>query len=433
MSPLGLSLLASLLVGSPAPQDVTDSGGLDRTPESRARIASALTSFAREEDAAAVDTLVDELSSLGPFLLPALHAHLAGLPEPGLPADRGEAAGVDALVLALGRPPVARWVAGLLEAEDAGLPGAERAAALRLLEPVARAEDLALALELSSESIGEPAGTSLRRPLHELALRVVADDPAALVLIPRHVAQPDGSAHSLLVRAIGAEADEAGWDALVALIGVDDALDRATLLSVAELARRHPGTAPPDLGAQVSTYLAEDDSTLVRHALTALGALDHQDAIEPLIELLESEAPAIAQAAHGALKDLTGLGLPASAPRWELWLAEEQRWWRAEAPRLIAQLTGGEQSESRHRLRRDELAAELVRVVEGGSPLLRREACDALGALGAKSAVPALRQLALDTDPESRLHASAVRALARIGVELVLPAPDTFALSGARR
>ena len=424
MSTFGLTLLVSLFLSTSAPEHGLEQNVAERAEAARARVASALADYSRaggEEDATA---LVQDLRELQAELLPALFAHLAEQPLTGTRGGLPELRGVYAVARDLGRPTVVQFLTGLVETESLGAAG--RAAALALLDPVAQAEDLGLALELYADPSEAGAAGARRRQLHELALRVVRDDPDAVKLIPLQASSHEGPARSLLVRAIGAEANESGWEALVSLLGSDAALDRATLASVAELARRWPGTAPAGLGEQIATYYDDEDRTLARYALEAVAALDDQSSLPRLIDLLLDAEPTVAATAHEALRALTGLGLPADAARWRQWMESEERWWRTEAPALLADLSGGALSDSRsalrvlsrHRLRRDEIAAELLRTLERGAPILRPDICEALGHLGAKNAAPALVELVRTTDPDSSLHASAADALSRLGIPL---------------
>ncbi len=364
---------------------------------------------------------VNALISLGPGLLRE-YVQVLGeqrLPD-ATPLDDGRRQALLEATELLGRGTVITFLEEFVGAPDNSLN--IRRGALQMLAQVGRRKELQLALELCADENSEVVEASLRQPLCESVQALIQNDTGTHVEIRSTAPTLDPTAASSLIRAAAEDKSEDAWLTLERLLGTSSQLDRVTLTSIGQLARRAPGTAPPLLIEEVAKYLTGEDQLLVRRAITTLGAMDAQDQYEPLITLLDHEQGDIQRAAHLALVEVTGLSLPADSRRWRRWLKTENDWWRLEAPALLKQVACGQlgstraalHSLSRHRLRRDEIALEIMPLLELDSPELRSAACEALGVLGAKIAVPAIEKLKDYFGEANESSGAAAAALSRL-------------------
>ena len=177
--------------------------------------------------------------------------------------------------------------------------------------------------------------------------------------------------------------------------------------------------------------LASMDETAVLFATETLGELGDVEAVPELIELLEPADTAISKAAYRALCGTTGRRLRHDLGAWEGWYLSELTWLRRDLPVLARALHGDDARVARtavdelaaHPLFPDELAGELVLLLDSDDVQLAGSACAALGRLHARAAVPALVEVLDDRHADPATHVAARDALQQItGLELPLDA-----------
>jgi hypothetical protein len=126
--------------------------------------------------------------------------------------------------------------------------------------------------------------------------------------------------------------------------------------------------------------------------------------------------------AHNALRQVSGVDLPAQSSAWQHWYAEEQRWLAEDGTRSIERLHSEDDAAvvsavrdlSEHTLHRDRIALELSPFLSShASPAVRGQICLALARLGSKQALPDLIEALEDEDPTVRRHAQT--ALSSLG------------------
>ena len=284
--------------------------------------------------------------------------------------------------------------------------------ALKILAEVGRGEDIRLALE-----VHDPASTE---ELEETVARILKRDAAAYATLKNHVREQSPDNASTLVRAAGATASYAGLQMLLELLDTDPGLDRVLVTHIGRIGQAAPWHVNDQARGSVRGYLNSSDEQTLRGALYAIGGLGDSESVETAIGLLESESQSVREAAHWALKAITGLGFSASHDRWVSWHATESRWYEEQSRRLFSQLSTSSprgiadalEQLSMRRYRREAIAEQVVVLLNHADPFVRRAACHALRNLHTASAAPALLASMADTDQSVALEAwNALKAI----------------------
>jgi HEAT repeat protein len=367
----------------------------------------------------------------------AARAWLALRGEGTLRAEGFEALSEDQeLVLGLAAPLLPRAEA-LLAAKSVARSDApsvaSRLAALELAGCHASASelDLVAALARPDQEDPEPA----MAPAFEAALaEVLGRDQRSYDALDALVAR-DPELSSSVARAVGRAGQAAGLEWLAGR--VDDPLaGSAALQEVERLAPRAAQELAAEVAEAVRPILRGEDSARRKHAMRTLGALGDDASVPDLLAFLAQGEPGERQAAHAALRAITGRNLPARADLWLAWYQGELRWLREQGPALLERLASADEaavlaaarSLAERGLYRAQAAEHLARLLaEHPSPAVRAEACSGLERLGARFQLQALAGALDDEDPavSAAAHAS-LRAL----TGLALP-PDPEAWSAA--
>ncbi|MFT5289473.1 MAG: HEAT repeat protein [Planctomycetota bacterium] len=422
--PQGFSLdgASVMQVSAPSASVLEEHSGTEGSGEAsslRGSFEAVLLNPADSEDQLA--KTINSLLGLGPGLLQHYVKVLGSRQLPDTtPLDEGRRRALLEAITLLDRASVISFVEQLATRPGNSLD--DRRGALELLAQVGRQRELALALKLCADENSEVIDANLRQSLCESVQGLLQNDAGTHIEIRSIATSLDPTAASPLVRAVAEDQSADAWVTLERLLGASPELDRVTLTSIGQLARKAPGTSPALLTEQVAGYLSDSDLVLVRRAIATLGALDAQGQYLPLIALLDNEQEDVQEVAHLALVKLTDLELPSDSRRWRNWLKTEEDWWRLEASVLLKQVRCGQlggtqaalRSLSSHRLRRDEIARAILPLLELESPELRSAACDALGILGAKIAVPAIEELRHYYGESDESSGPAAAALARL-------------------
>jgi HEAT repeat protein len=134
--------------------------------------------------------------------------------------------------------------------------------------------------------------------------------------------------------------------------------------------------------------------------------LDNGSQVPVLLEELDSEHPGLRQAALEALRRVSGLGMGDSKAAWREWYARETEWQERGRQQARSALDSAEDvlvaraldAYGDHRLFREELAEDVLGVLEHGAPQMRVLACETLVRIGSKRALPGLVELISDED-----------------------------------
>jgi len=303
-------------------------------------------------------------------------------------------------------------------------PSRDRRALVELLGRTAGREDLRLMVELAGSSSGDAElEEAFARALDALLGREprVFEDLARVLPDAR---LPIGS--RIIAAAVATERPEALSLLCEGLVHAP-AL-RATLLShIARAARHVPRPIDPHVCATVREHLAAEDPAIVRAAVLAVAGVEDDSSAGELVPLLGHPDPRVREAAHFALKELTGRPFEADPQQWSTWWYAEVEWFATRAPELYRALESRNPGTvaaalnelSARRLDEHRLAQRVALVLARPEPELRRRACEALGQLGSTAAQMDLLLALEDRDPAVRQQAlKALRAVTKIDLPL---------------
>ena len=225
-----------------------------------------------------------------------------------------------------------------------------------------------------------------------------AELPALWNRAPRHRAS--------LVRAVGQAGEIEGLRFLKGVFGQDEAVQAVLLMEIARLAPVADADLARDLAEPIRWQLRSGETKLVQTAAMAVGRLGDEESIPLLITLLEEGSGGMRVHATRALEAITGVSLRDDPVRWSAWYERENLWFEENVDELFEQLDsqheevifGAVRGLAKMRLHRDETAARLLALLDHDSPSVRRIACQALGQLGSRAAVPPLIDLLVDDD-----------------------------------
>jgi hypothetical protein len=366
----------------------------------------------RKKERPSDEELARRLSRAGEKLVPFHFGVLAARRVPALAADEEpqvlseiqERAILSAVAL-LDRTAVLAHVE-LALALDGGLP--RRHAALGCLGAVGRSNDLVglfeLALTADEKKPDERMAAALRRAVTTVCTR----DPRALeqLITLRRVTRPE--LLPMLVRAVGDTHDPRGLAYLSDVTYWHEDLALEVLGQVPALGPSGDEQVDGAMRVRLRSFLDERQPAHCRAAITGLAALGDQEGISPLIPLLASENPGLAQNAHRALIDLTGLLLPPEAEAWQSWHEAELAWLVRQKPAELQRLHSHEpayvvaalRSLLAHPLARAELRAALPDLLQSQKPALRILACRTLAEIEAHGAVEKLVWTLEDSQPD---------------------------------
>lgn len=353
----------------------------------------------RAGDVPNAESLLTELRALGPGPVRAL---LERALEPAVPtaASREKAARphgvgvlekVPALVLA--------------ELHDPNFPPELRAPsqeiALAVLEAVGDdTAELGLALELASanaetDGVRPEVLTLLSNALGAMLRRT----PALVPTLASQVPSSNDALRPALLSGIGAAPGRDATRALTGYLGQWPALDATVLAQVGRRLGRAPVPLTHSEASVVRRFLRDSKPELRREAALALGRTETASSLPELIERLQDDAPSVCDAAHWALKAITGLRFARDAARWEAWLAGEETWWSERGETLAASfsdrsretLAGAARELASHRGSRERISLALLPQLDlVDSPDAERLLLEVLASLRSPAAVRGL-------------------------------------------
>lgn len=389
--------------------------------------AVALLRASRAKDGPSTDEVVARLHGLGAAALePLLDLLIARRIPPLVEGERLQTLSVPQRDMILAT--LARWsprssltkIEARLSTENSP---AVRLAAIYVYSAVGEARDLARIgqLALGSEpDAAQPAELSedLASAVRTAHAAILRRDPSGFRWLRAEIDRAPACMQVPVLFAVGDTRDPCGIDVLARVLAFHPQLADMVVAQARLLGRSCDAEANRALAQEVRPYLDNERVELACAAIRSLGELGDDDLAPRLVQLLESDRPAIADSAHWALRRLSRLELPKQAGPWKAWLRSEQDWWANDSERLIVGLTRGSRATRVQSVaalgsrtwRRTELALEVAAALADKDPLVREQACSALGQLGSPVVSEALINALEDETAKVRVAARAALA-----------------------
>lgn len=373
------------------------------------------------------DSVISELSSLGPPAIPILF----GLLEAGEweePGPTGELVSFvlteehkDGLSRALGALPRPQVRAFLYMPTIPQAGEKTRRAAIQVLGYLGTARDLEYVIELSapgadSSEVSAVLGAALARAAAEILRR----DQDGYDVLKIQLKSAENRLGTFLLDAIGRAASTRGLWTLHSVLLSQPEHKRVAITQI--------GVTATSLVPPIETFIVDgvrrflDDAELAiqKETVIALGKLQDFESIPLFIEFLEHENSGMRKAAHWALKYMSGLNFLADSRRWKSWYQVELNWWAQKSNRIRRSLRVGSKSEiaaainemAMRRLFRHELAQDMAVLLRSRDPALRKMACVGVMQMNSRAVVPELIECLDDVDDSVREAAcSALKSL----------------------
>ena len=318
--------------------------------------------------------------------------------------DSGAARCVDALVL----QPRLELLELLAELARDSASAAHRGAGLKVLGRLGTSRELELCFELADlEPLPPPTLlASFQAALVDLHQR----SPS----LPSELLQPLLEARGVLqdgcLAALAESPSREVLDLYLAALGRGStSLEVALLARIGELWERRPAWFDALQAEPVRERISHGLDAVSREAMLALGRGADSSATVALVEQLGSTSSVRVSAAHWALRRVTALDLNARRETWEAWLRSSLLWREQDKRTAVADLGSSNRTLVCQALReiaeqcldRDELAHEVLRVLERRDPDTFYLACATLRSLRSTAVLPELVDL-FDSEPELR-------------------------------
>jgi HEAT repeat protein len=159
---------------------------------------------------------------------------------------------------------------------------------------------------------------------------------------------------------------------LTGVLGAWPELDVLILQQIGRRSGRLPIALLPSDASTLGRYLDASAADRRREAALALGRTETAPAIPQLLVKLSDESPAVRDAAHWALKAITGLQFKGDVKRWTEWYASEEAWWNGRGRDLVKTLSSQPPEKTAavtrelaaHRAFREQVSTELVPLLD---------------------------------------------------------------------
>lgn len=362
---------------------------------------------------AALDEL---LAAGGPSTVRGVIAALSGAGDPVLSELRASV--VDD---ALGEYP------GWVVREQRGVGGDSTQASRRIIDALAVLElrggaaDLATARELVDPRDPEqrPDRSFLRA--YESAMTAMLNrDRRAVRKLEEDWDQWPGNLWISTVKSVGGAGSPAALDLLTWLLHDADGTHEFLVQQLGRVAES--SRLPGDFGlhSTLIEFLTSQNSGLRREACMTLGKLQCSESVDDLIARLNDPHAGVRDAALWSLQAITGKSMKPELERWRSWYAGESRWWRDDFQALRDQLNSEDpalvgvaiRELGRRKLRRHELARELIPLLDDPREGVVCMTIAGLGALGSAVAVePLVESLGSDSQSVRELAAKALSSI----------------------
>ncbi len=389
--------------------------------EIQLRLGQALTAIDQESDAKQIGRA---LSGFGSNALPELFDALRdgsyeAQTEEGVVAFPLSATQAGAVLQVLARIPAGTLEAFLVERTTLEPTAENRCTALRVMVPIARANDLTFCMQLAEPlspgaRVDSVAADYLQRCLEGM---LSESDSVFRRLLPVFKRAHIGL-RPAIVLAVTEVGTDAGFQSLSEFLDVSQELRVFILSSMGRIATTISLPVDELVAARIRKFERATDAKLVREALIVLGRIEDSHSVPRLIERLDSEDETLRAAAHWSLQHLSGLKLRDEPRRWSMWHETEASWWKVHAPQILSSLRSADVRErkrsiaiiSQRRMRRHELARELLPLLSDSDETVVAQVVRALTILRVKSAAPQIEELL--EHPSERVREKAEAALA---------------------
>jgi hypothetical protein len=335
-----------------------------------------------------------------------------------------------ALIAALDKLPRDAVLAHLAGRAREPMSEEERRSALDLLARMGRRSELKLCLELAGASTaGAPLETRLRESLERALAGICEREPTAPRALATYFARAQPAVQTVIADIIAARGGDEALPLLAELLdGASAQTAGLLLLAIGDVAQHTDFIEDLLALERVRGFLGHPDEGLAVLACLAVEKLRDHESVPDLIVLLEDTDANLRRRAHATLRGLTGLGLPAEAEPWIVWLDESLTWWEERAEPCRVALVSGTPAEAaaavlevaRQRLFVHQVVQLLALGLHRPETDIAKSACRALGTIPESRARRALARLALHPDPEL-----ATLALAAIERQERPPAPSS--------
>jgi len=299
---------------------------------------------------------------------------------------------------------------------------AEVLAVFEVLGRIGSVRDLVLFEEASRSPASRDLDPGILRGLDEALARLIARDPSGITHARSYLLSAPPHFVCALARAIASSGAPEAFEALASPIGFDDALDRMLLPCLVLASGRPAEGVDESLLDILRAHAQSSDAMLARAAVAAAGTFEDSASVPILVPLLESEDLGLREAAHTALRRITGLGFPCQSARWVAWYEVEELWVRTQSESVTSRLGSRRPADvvralqeiATHPLERHALAERVAEVLQHHDPQVRRLACSVLGRLASVRSAAALENVLGDADPRVAEEArAALRSIAQ--------------------
>lgn len=305
------------------------------------------------------------------------------------------------------------WAADSLRggSDDAARATGRALDAFAVLEARGGADDLPVlrGVALGGDAEARP-DRRVERAFERALQAVLTRDPRAVRVLEDQWDDHEGVLWVATVKAVGGAPHEESLDLLTWLLRDAEGTHQYLVQQVGRVAERSRLPGDFALHMMLMQYAEEMNPGLRRDARMTLGKLQCSEALDVLISGLEDEDAGVREASYWALQEITGKRMKAEPDRWRAWYAAEERWWRDDFADLRAALSSDDVAEvgvairaiGGRKLRRHELAQELLPLLEDRRAGVVKMTVAGLGALGSAVAVEPLVELLDAPDPELR-------------------------------
>ncbi|MBL8693293.1 MAG: HEAT repeat domain-containing protein [Planctomycetes bacterium] len=426
LSPGILTVVLALAGGPPSALGQ----GLQKTPTApqvaRPTVAQRLLYGPREELPTTGDRLYDAFALVEPESLPEVLSVLRGKRrgDPRMPRSLDDQRRAQLLQMFTSQLPRARKALSTLS-QDTEKTRPERMVAIRLLGFLGRGADFPLLVAQLQDDASDPSeyiATAVVDGLVDLFER----EPVICGLVPGAFDRASAFQRQALLRVLGTCRCKEATQTLAALLGRVAALDATLLSYLSRSLVANPGASlDPETTAPIRQRLMASLPEVRREAALVLGRLADVSSVPELLRRLTDDHEGAREAAHWALKSITGLRLSLDAERWQRWHEGELAWWQSRGEDLVAalesaprpQTLAGIREAAARRLFRHQIAERLVDLLSSDDREVVVAAAGALGSMGTRIALQPLIQL-LDHDEDSIQSAAWLALKAITGLAL---------------
>lgn len=392
----------------------------------RPSVAQRLLYGPREELPTSAERLYDAFALVEPESLPELLAVLRGKRrgDPKAPRPIDDIRRAQLLQMFASQLPRARKALSTLSHEDEKARP-ERMVAIRLLGFLGRGADFPPMVAQLQDDASDPSeyiATAVVDGLVDLLER----EPLICGLVPGVFDRSSATQRQALLRVLGTCRCKEATQTLAALLGRNAALDATLLSYLSRSLVANPGASlDPETTAGIRQRLTASLPEVRREAALALGRLADATSVPELLRRLSDDNEGAREAAHWALKSITGLRLSLNAERWQRWHEGELAWWQSRGEDLVdalesaprPQTLAGIREAAARRLFRHQIAERLVALLRSDDREVVVASVGALGSMGTRIAVEPLIEL-LDHGDESIRNAAWLALKAITGLTL---------------